>query len=157
MAEVLELKKIEERVYREIPMSRYMQVRVVSAALDQVKVAAPLAPNMNHEGTAFGGSVSSLALLSCWTLVNLNLETLPDLSFDYVVVQDSRIDFVRPIDSDFFAVASAETADGLHKFLETLKKHARARVSLKAEVSSASGLCAMLEARFVAQVTSAKP
>ena len=50
-----------------------MQVAVVSAAADAVTLSAPLAPNINHRSTAFGGSVSTLAILSAWSLVNLRL------------------------------------------------------------------------------------
>lgn len=139
----------EERIHREIPISKYMQVRVVSAEADRFELAAPLAPNKNHEGTAFGGSVSSLALLSCWSLVTITLEQIPG-EFDYVVVQDSTMDYVTPISADFSSVATFNSSP--ERFLTTLKKHGRARIQLAADVICQDSVCATLSARFVAQL-----
>ncbi len=140
---------LEERIHLEIPMSRYMQVSVVSGNSQCVELRVPLAPNVNHEGTAFGGSVSSLALLSCWSLMNLILEELPDFKFDYVVVQDSTMDYVTPIETDFSSVATPVAS--VERFKTTLTKHGRARLSMAAEVFSSNQVCATLSARFVAQ------
>ena len=38
-----------------------MGVRVVSAAFDRVELSAPLAPNINHRDTLFGGSAAAIA------------------------------------------------------------------------------------------------
>jgi thioesterase domain-containing protein len=139
----------EERIHREIPISKYMQVRVVSAKADRFELAAPLEPNRNHEGTAFGGSVSSLALLSCWSLVTQTLDQVPG-RFDYVVVQDSTMDYVTPISAEFSATSSYSSS--VARFLTTLKKHGRARVQLSAEIVCQGIVCATLSARFVAQL-----
>lgn len=128
-----------------------MQVRVVSGAADRVELGAPLEPNINHEGTAFGGSVSSLALLSCWALVNLILAEVPGLEFDYVVVQDSAMDYATPIAADFSSVATATSS--VERFKTTLTKHGRARLSLAADVLCQGRVCATLNARFVAQIS----
>ena len=42
-----------------VPLAGAMGVRVVEAGEAGVRLALPLAPNLNHHGTAFGGSVSA--------------------------------------------------------------------------------------------------
>ena len=138
-----------ERIQNEIPISKAMDVSVVSLSETRAELAAPLKPNINHEGTAFGGSVSSLALLASWSLVTTVLDGVEG-RFDYVVVQDSSVEFLRPISSDFSAVATFSAS--VDDFLKTLLKHARARVSVGAEVVCGGVVCARLSARFVAQL-----
>ena len=83
--------------------------------------------------------------------MNVILAELPQLRFDYVVVQDSSMDYVTPIAADFSAVASATSS--VERFKTTLTKHGRARLSLAAEVFCEDRVCAALSARFVAQVS----
>ncbi len=104
------------------------------------------------EGTAFGGSVSSVALLAGWALVNLNLDRLSTLKFDYVVVQDTEMSYIKPIDSDFTAVAEVRSSADIELFTRALEKHGRGRLSMQIAVSSSGGVCARMTARFVAQV-----
>ena len=44
-----------------------------SVAPDTVVIEAPLAPNINHRKTVFGGSASALGILAAWSLVHLRL------------------------------------------------------------------------------------
>lgn len=136
---------LSARLARDIPISNALGVTVVSVSPTEVILRAPLAPNINHEGTVFGGSIHSVALLACWSLATLALQSC---EVDYVVVQDSSITYSRPIASDFTARASASRED-LARFETTLRKHGRARISMTCEIENGS---ATLEARFVAQV-----
>ncbi|RYE53550.1 MAG: hypothetical protein EOP18_08925, partial [Rhizobiaceae bacterium] len=52
-----------------------MQVRVVAASVERVTLSAPLAPNINHRATVFGGSASAVAILSAWSLLHLRLSS----------------------------------------------------------------------------------
>ena len=57
---------IKEYLYEHIPLSKAMGVEVVEAVSDRVLLKAPLAPNINHRETVFGGSASALCILSAW-------------------------------------------------------------------------------------------
>ena len=57
---------LETYLHDHIPLSRAMAVRVVTSAPGHVELAAPLEPNINVHGTAFGGSVSTLGVLAAW-------------------------------------------------------------------------------------------
>ena len=142
---------LEKRIHREIPISKQLDVRVGSISPEGITLTAPLAPNKNHESTAFGGSIYCVAVLSCWALLSEILEDI-DLKVEYVVIQDGRIDYIRPVESDFAARSFWASDDDKLKFIETLRKKGRARVSLGAEITSGAIECARLDARFVAQV-----
>lgn len=146
-----EVSDLQGRLDHEIPISKAMGVEVVEAGRDRVVLLAPLGPNMNHKSTAFGGSVNAVAVLSCWALLSQTLQGT-DLDVDYVVVQDSKIDYVRPISADFEAVSSWESEDSRERFFSFLERKGLARVTLISEVRSEGQVCARFEGRFVAQI-----
>ena len=66
---VVSPERLQASLHERIPLSRAMGVRVLRAEPGGVVVEAPLAPNVNHSGTVFGGSASAVALLAAWALV----------------------------------------------------------------------------------------
>src|SRR6202021_3696311 len=95
-------KRVERYLHQYIPLSAAMGVQVRTATVEHVKLAAPLAPNVNHTETVFGGSAAALATLSAWTLLHLRLE---DAGLDArLVIQRSRMEYERPIPGVFGAV-----------------------------------------------------
>jgi len=51
--------ELESYLHAHIPLTRAMQVSVVSVEPDSVLLSAPLAPNTNHRDTVFGGSAAA--------------------------------------------------------------------------------------------------
>ena len=51
-------------LHAHIPLSAAMQVSVAAVDADGVTLQAPLAPNINHRDTVFGGSASAVAILA---------------------------------------------------------------------------------------------
>ena len=53
--------ELQRYLHEHIPLTAAMEVKVVSCGPDAAHLSAPLAPNINHRDTAFGGSASALA------------------------------------------------------------------------------------------------
>ena len=51
-----------------------MGVEVIEAAWNGVTLRAPLAPNINHRETVFGGSASAVAILAAWAILYVRLQ-----------------------------------------------------------------------------------
>lgn len=152
--------EFQKRLHHEIPISSHMKIEVLEVSVDRARVRAPLAPNINHKSTAFGGSVNAVAVASCWSLITSYVE-IQGLDADYIVIQDSEILYLNPIAADFQAEAVWESEDSRVKFLETLKKKGRARATLLSTVTEVPGAAksseavsdgARLRARFAAQL-----
>ena len=141
--------ELETRLHREIPLAAAMQVRVLAISSIESLLAAPLAPNINHKSTAFGGSLHSVAVLACWSLVTWRLQ---DEDVGYIVIQDSRIEYLKPVDSDFEARAVWASTEEEAAFQKTLVRRGLARAKLRAEILCRGEICATLEGSFVAQV-----
>ncbi|SFK43726.1 thioesterase domain-containing protein, putative [Methylophaga sulfidovorans] len=56
--------QLQQYLYQHIPLSAAMQVSVDHVSDEKVILRAPLTPNINYHETVFGGSASTLAILS---------------------------------------------------------------------------------------------
>ena len=125
----------ERYLHEHIPISRALGVTVVRADADGVELHAPLAANINHRSTVFGGSAISVAILAAWTLVHLWTLDLGQLGRYRVVIRRSEMDYLAPIQGDFSVTCTAPS-DGLDRFMRTVERHTHARVDLTASVAS---------------------
>lgn len=139
---------LETYLHAHIPLSAAMQVAVVSASPEAVTLSAPLAPNINHRSTAFGGSVSTLAILSAWSLVNLRLRA--EGLHTRLVIQSNRMDYDTPIESDFTATATLADEAAWPLFLKMLARKGRARIVAQSVVRCGGAVGGRFEGEFVA-------
>ena len=97
--------ELEAYLHAHIPLSRAMQVSVARASPESVVLSAPLAPNINHRDTVFGGSASALAILAAWSLLHtrMNAEGLASR----LVIQRNTMSYEEPIVGTFTATARA--------------------------------------------------
>lgn len=130
MAAVLSPGEIEAYLHRHIPISAAMGVRVRACDATGSTLAAPLAPNLNHRATVFGGSASAVAILAAWTWLHFMLRTAGQPS--RLVIQRNAMEYLAPIAGDFEAQCTAPSVRALEKFLLTLSRHDKARITLDA-------------------------
>ncbi len=150
----LDLNEITGYIHRNIPITAHLGVRVKAYDQKSVTLSAPLKPNLNHRKTAFGGSLSALAILSGWALLHLKLREKGIRC--RLVIQKSTFEFSEPVDDDFEAVCSLPPNEQVEKFLRTLERHKRARISLKSKITSASGTGGTHEGTYVAVILNRK-
>lgn len=140
---------LERLLHAEIPLSLAMQVRVLRFDRNGLVLGAALAPNLNHKKTAFGGSLNSLATLACWGLIQL-IRPEQSKAAMTVVIQESRVQFLKPVARDFEAVCPLPAPATLEKFLYTLERKGRARLELEARIPASNGKALSFHGRFVA-------
>jgi thioesterase domain-containing protein len=144
-------KELERYLRSRIPLADAMRVTVEAADGAGIRLCAPLAPNVNHHGTVFGGSISSLSLLSAWTLIHLGLrdEGIPS----EVVIQRNAVEYLRPAEGDLEAFCARPPHAEWERFLSTLRRRGRARLVVRAELRCAGELAATFQGSFVATRT----
>ena len=113
-----------------LPLAGAMGVRVRQATAARVVLHFPLEPNLNHHGTAFGGSLSAAGILAGWSLLHLRLRDAGEATAG-VVVGDSRTRFRRPVAGSFSAVASLADEATWGVFLEGYHSAGRGRLLIK--------------------------
>jgi len=144
----MDLSEVTSYIHEHIPLTSHLGVIVESYDGNTVSISAPLTPNLNHRNTAFGGSISALGILSGWTLLFLKLKETGIKS--RLVIQKSMFDFQDPIDDDFKAICTLPEQKTWGKFIKTLTKHGRARISVPAKIESSSGIGGTHEGAYVA-------
>ena len=119
--------RLEHTLHHEIPISREMGIGVAGYDGRQLRLVAPLSPNINHKCTAFGGSLYSLAVLCGWGMLHLKLAEAG--LHKHIVIQEADIRYLLPVDQNMQAECSLD--DGaFQRFLRTLEKHGRSRLAL---------------------------
>lgn len=140
---------LERHLREDIPLAQAMDLRVSGYDGVSLRIAAPLAPNINDKGCAFGGSMASVLTLACWGLIKLAAD-LRGVSCD-IYVQDSSIRYLAPVWEDFVAVSELDASDDFNTFFSTLTARDKARLTVHAQIRGADGrAAATLSARFVA-------
>jgi thioesterase domain-containing protein len=141
--------EFERALLADIPLARAMQLRVHSYDENGLALAAPLAPNINDKGCAFGGSLLSLLTLAGWGLIVLRLREL-NHACD-IFVQNSEVRYLAPVWEDFIAHARVAEDESWEEFVRALQTNGRARLGVACHVALAAGTEAcILKARFVA-------
>ncbi len=138
---------LERYLHARIPLSQAMQISVVEASEARVVLRAPLAPNINHRLTAFGGSVSAIAILSAWSLLHTRLR---DAGIEArLVIQRNTVHYDAPIEDTFTATATVPGEGVWETFLRTFARRGKARIGVSSVLESAGVVAARFEGHFV--------
>jgi thioesterase domain-containing protein len=150
MTEHDEIQRLEHFILDGIPLARAMDLRIVAADERHLAMTAPLGPNINDKGCAFGGSLASVMTLACWALVEWQLRQHGQACD--LFVGDSSIRYLAPVWDDLRAEATLAPGEHWHTFLATLEARGRARTEVTCVVPGSDGKpLATLRARFVAK------
>ena len=137
-------------IHDQIPLARAMDLDLQAHDDELLALGAPLAPNVNDKGCAFGGSLASLMTLAGWGLVELALRR-HGLDCD-VYVGESTVRYLQPVWTDFRAEARLDADADWAAFFDALRSRGKARIAVACRVPGADGQdAATLAACFVAK------
>jgi thioesterase domain-containing protein len=139
---------LQAYLHEQIPLSQAMQVAVLEVSAERIVLGAPLAPNINHRNTVFGGSASAVAILAAWSLVHTRLAA--QALHARVVIQRNSMQYDRPIATDFTATATLSAVVGWEPFVATLQRRGKARIIVPATLEVAMQPAGHLQGTFVA-------
>ena len=139
-------RRLERYMRAHIPLVAQMQVTVVGFDARGLRLTAPLAPNINHEGTAFGGSLATLMTLACWGYLWLQLEGEPRL---HIVVNEAKSSYLKPVTAELDTLCPPPAPEELQRLRATLTRRGKARIELSAEVRQGEVTAARYLGSFV--------
>jgi thioesterase domain-containing protein len=142
------LVELERILHADIPLTRAMGITLKRYDKHGLVLAAPLTPNLNHKQTAFGGSLNTLATLACWGLIQLLMRARNQAVT--IVIQESSVQFLKPVKQDFEAVCPHPPKTVIDRFLRTMDRRGRARLALDAEICADGGIAVRFRGQFVA-------
>ena len=139
---------LQQRIVGEFALAQHIGIIVESADDGAVVLRAPLAPNANFKGTAFGGSLYSVAVLTGWAWVTRYLAAR-GLAAD-AVIQESSTRFLAPVEGELLAVALAPADAQIDKFRRMLQRAGRGRIRLRVEIKYGETLATLFDGVFAA-------
>ena len=119
-------------MHRLIPITRAMRITVSEHRRNRVVMKAPLAQNINHMGTAFGGSLNALGMLAGWALLHMLLQERRLAA--RILIREGTASYLTPVTKDFEAVCEVSEEKLLDETLESLQQTGRARIELAAQI-----------------------
>lgn len=141
------LDQVRHKLRSQVPLIAHMGVDLVSWDGASVIVEAPLAPNLNTHGTAFGGSLYNVAAMTGWSAVHL---TLMDAGHrPSVWVAKGEIDYKAPVRGTLRGVATV-TDDSRQQLLEAYQTKGRAKITIDVLIREGDQDAVILKAVYAA-------
>jgi thioesterase domain-containing protein len=141
---------LQNRIVGEFALAKHIGIVVESADDAAVVLRAPLQANANYKGTAFGGSLYSVAVLTGWAWVTRYL-AVRGLAAD-AVIQESSVRFLAPVEGELRACSAAPSEAQIEKFRKMLQRAGRGRIRLRVEINYGDTLAALFEGVFAAAI-----
>lgn len=138
--------ELEQYLHEKIPLTVAMGVHVEHCDDASLVLSAPLAPNRNHLGTAFGGSLHTMATLSGYSLLWWLLRT-PEA---HIVIRESTIHYDKAVTGDLRAVCHAPASEELAVFRRDFARKGKARLRLAATIEQEGEIAVRFTGVFVA-------
>lgn len=132
---------------KNIPLTRAMQM-TLEVHQHTLMIKAPLQPNINDKGTAFGGSISSLMTLAGWCWMWL-VNTAHQFSRE-IVIHQGMSSFLLPVKQELHIVCNGPDQKDWTNYLLVMHRKGRARLSLQSDAMLDKGkVAASLAAKYV--------
>ena len=123
---------LQQHIEAQIAIAKHMRIRVAAVDESRAVLTAPLDVNVNDKGTAFAGSLFSVAVLAGWVWVTQHLSAR-GIAAD-VMVQEANVSYRMPVTAEFKAVAQAPAQAEIDKLDRMLRRTGRGRVALRVTV-----------------------
>ena len=144
-------KELADYIAAHLPLATAMGVVVREAGDAQVVLDVPLAPNLNHEQTAFGGSIAASGMLAGWGLIWLRARRLAPMP--RLVIAQSETRYIRPLEADFEARCEWPRQDAWEQAAASIERHGRAKIPLRTELQLNRRTAAVHDGTFVVIAT----
>jgi thioesterase domain-containing protein len=135
-------------LHRHIPLTGAMQLQASAYDGERLELSAPLAPNVNDKGTAFGGSLYNIAVLCGWSLLRLKLNEagMPQKN---IVIHEAHTRYLAPVTGELRATCCL-TRDALTGFMQPLQNKGRARITLTVDILQQEQTAVTFTGQYVA-------
>lgn len=140
---------LQRTIDSNIPLVSALGASVESYDGQTLIVGLPLAPNVNHKNTAFGGSLYCAGVLSAWGLLYLKLLEVEEEGV--IVIFDGRVHYHKPVAGAFKSSCELSDLVAWEKFIKIYRRRGKARLKIDSEILCDGQVCASFHGEFVVQ------
>ena len=124
---------LQSVLHGDIPLTREMGLEVLDWQGQALRLQLPLAANVNHKSTMFGGSLYCAAVLVGWGWLHMRLREL-GIDDGHIVIQEGQINYPLPVTGAAVARCAAPDEKAWERFLTMYQRRGRARLTLQTTV-----------------------
>jgi len=117
--------ELNDYLTRYVPLFQAMQAQVEHSDANRLALTAPLEPNINDKGTAFGGAMAAMAALTGWAITTITLRDHGETA--EIVIIDSTLKFLRPVRETIVAECVPPDAAAVETFINRYRQRGKAR------------------------------
>ena len=145
------IKEIQNKIHTQIPITKLMKVKLEK--LDQTKLitTAPLNINTNDKGTAFGGSLNTLTIISSWSMAYY-LSKKYNIVNPNIVIFKNETKFIRPVTKDIICTTFIPNKEELEKLEIKLKMKNSASIKIHSKIIEDGKVCVDFKGIYIIKI-----
>ncbi len=142
------IKKLECKIHDEIPMTRLMNLELKEINENFLTTTAPLDININDKGSAFGGSLASITIISSWCLARLIANDLGYEDFDILIIKNES-SFSKQVLKQIVCECTIPTQKEINILKEKLTTKGSASLKISAKIIEDGNICMNFDGIYV--------
>ena len=134
------IKELEKKLHKEIPLTNFMQLKVSNYDENELVTTAPLDVNINDKGTAFGGSLATICIISGWSLSWLISK---ELGFDSnnIVIIKNETSFRKPVTKNIVCHTKKPSFEEIKTLKQKLEIKKSASIKIESKIIENDEIC----------------
>ena len=125
-----------------------MQFKIEQYNKKELISMAPLAININDKGTAFGGSLSTITIISSWSMCWLISQELGYDSKNIVVIKNTN-SYLKPVTKDIHCYTMKPSKKEIEIFKEKLENKRSASLKIVSKIIENGETCVEFDGVYI--------
>lgn len=139
---------LQQKLHNEIPLTKFMNLKIDEYNEKQLITTAPLDVNINDKGTAFGGSLSTITIISSWSLCWLISQELGFDSKNIVVIKNEN-KYLKPVTKDIICTTIKPSKEEITILKNKLENKGSASIKIKSQIIEDNEVCVEFDGVYV--------
>ena len=142
------LEELQNKLHNEIPLTKLMDIKIKEYNQKELITTAPLSININDKGTAFGGSLSTMTIISSWSLCWLISKELGFDSKNIVVIRNEN-SYKKPVTKDIVCYTQKPSQQEIATLKEKLQTKKSASIKINSIIIENNETCVEFQGYYV--------
>ena len=142
------INELQKKLHNEIPLTKIMNIQIQTYDEKELITTAPLDININDKGTAFGGSLSTMTIISSWSLCWLISKELGFDSKNIVVIKNEN-SYKKPVTKDIICYTQKPSQQEITTLKEKLQTKKSASIKINSIIIENNETCVEFQGYYV--------
>lgn len=145
------IKILENKLHNEIPLTKFMDLKITKYDEKELITIEPLNKNINDKGTAFGGSLATLTIISGWSICWLISKEL-EINSENIVVIKNEHSYRKPVTKELICHTKRPTKDEIENLKNKLLLKKSASIKISSQIIEDGEVCVDFTGYYVIKI-----